>query len=125
MLRYGFGPADHGSPRGSKRVTIGACLPDEETASWIGLQVLRVHRHIANEEDRLAGRIEREGHQRAEGKTRMLAGERRQRADRRQCDEGADTLSMTWLRELRGNGPGGCMLTWRGGFLHRHSSVPL
>jgi hypothetical protein len=71
-------------PRRSKRVTIGASLPDEETASRIGLQILRVHRHVADEEDGPAGGIECEGHQRAEGKTRMFAGKRGQRTGRRE-----------------------------------------
>src|ERR1700753_2201505 len=84
MLWYGFGMTDQGRPRCPKWVAIGTCLFDEKTASRIGLQVLGVHGHIANEEGGPAGRIEGEGHQRAEGKSRTLAGERGQRTDRHQ-----------------------------------------
>ncbi len=82
VLRHRFGIADQGCPGGPKRITVGPCLPDEEAASGVGLQVLGVHGHIADEEDGPPGRIEREGHQRTEGKTRMLAGNRRQGGNR-------------------------------------------
>jgi hypothetical protein len=51
MLWHRFGMADQGSPCGSERVAICHCLSEEEAASPIGLQILGVHGHIANEED--------------------------------------------------------------------------
>ena len=84
MLWYRFGMPNQGRSWCPKWVAIGTCLFDEKTASRIGLQVLGVHGHIANEERGPSDRIEREGHQRAEGKSRMLARERGQRTDRHQ-----------------------------------------
>jgi hypothetical protein len=84
MLLHRFGMADQGGPCGPERVAIGTFLSDEEAASRIGLQILGMHGHIANEEDGTTSKIEREGHQRAEGKSRMLAGHRGQRTDRHQ-----------------------------------------
>ena len=43
--------ADEGRPGGPQRIAIGPCLPDEEAASRVGLQILGVHGHIADEED--------------------------------------------------------------------------
>ena len=45
---------------------------------------------IANEEGAPANRVERKGHQRAEGNIRLLAGERRQRTD-------IDTAEMEYV----------------------------
>jgi hypothetical protein len=58
-----LGIADQGRAGGSKRIAIGTRLHDEETASRVGLQVLGMYGHIADEEDGPADRIEREGHQ--------------------------------------------------------------
>src|SRR5258707_11000441 len=44
VLRHRFGIANHGCSGGSKSITIGPRLPDEEAASGVGLQVLGVHR---------------------------------------------------------------------------------
>jgi len=84
MLWHRFGMAKQGSPCGTKRIAVGTCLSDEETASRIGLQILSVHGHIANEEDGTTCKIKRERHQRAEGKSCMLTGHRGQRTDRHQ-----------------------------------------
>jgi len=73
VLRQRFGIADQGCPGRPKRITLGPCLADEEAASGVGLQVLGVRGHIADEEEGLPERIERERHQRAEGKPRVLA----------------------------------------------------
>jgi hypothetical protein len=59
--------ADEGGPSGPKRITVGPRLPDEEAASRVGLQVLGVHGHIADEENRPTKSIEREVHQWTEG----------------------------------------------------------
>jgi hypothetical protein len=82
MLWHRFGMADQGGPCGSERVAIGRSLSDEEAASRVGLQILRVHGHIANEEDGTTSKIKRKGHERAEGISRMLAGHRGQRTYR-------------------------------------------
>ena len=62
VLRDRFGVANHGCSGGSKRITVGPCLADEEAASGVGLQVLGVHGHIADKEDGLPERIECERH---------------------------------------------------------------
>ena len=72
-----FGKADQSSPCSAKRIAIGIRLRNEETASRLRLQILGMHHHIANQKERLARRVEREGHERSKGKSRMLAGERR------------------------------------------------
>ena len=77
-----FGNADQSSPGSSKWIAIGIRLCNEETAARIRLQILRMHGHIAYQKERPARRVEREGHKRSKGKSRMLAGERRQGADR-------------------------------------------
>src|SRR5260370_28635077 len=61
--RHRFGIANHGCSGGSKRIPIGPCLADEKAASGVGLQILGVHGHIADEEDGSPGRIERKRHQ--------------------------------------------------------------
>ena len=119
-LWHRFGMTDQGDPSGPERFAIGTCLSDEETASRIGLQILGVHGHIANEEDRTTGKIKREGHQRAERKSWMLTRHRGQRTDRHQLEKRAYTLRMTWFRSLRERRSRGCMLVRRGGVLHRH-----
>jgi hypothetical protein len=53
-------------------------LANEEAASGVGLQVLGVHGHIADEENGPTQGIDSERHQRTEGEARMLAGNRRQ-----------------------------------------------
>src|ERR1700722_11248936 len=77
-----LGMADQCRSGSPKRIAIGSCLPYEETASRIGLQILSMHGHIANEENGTACRIEREGHQGAKGEPRMLARKRRQGSNR-------------------------------------------
>jgi len=62
VLRHRFGIADQGCPGSPKPIIIGRCLADEEAASGVGLQVLGVHGHIADEEDGLPERIECERH---------------------------------------------------------------
>ena len=99
--RHRFGIANHGCSGGSKRITVGPCLANEEAASGVGLQVLGVHGHIADEEDGPPGRIESEGHQRTEWKARMLAGNCRQGRNRGERHERSDTLGVGWLRQLR------------------------
>jgi hypothetical protein len=63
VLRHSLGLADWVCPGRPKRITLGPCLADEEAASGVGLQVLGVHGHIADEEEGPPERIEREGHQ--------------------------------------------------------------
>jgi hypothetical protein len=46
---------------GSKRLFVGPCLADKEAGSGVGLEVLGMHGHIADEEDGPPGRIERKG----------------------------------------------------------------
>src|ERR1700761_985024 len=48
ILRDGFGIADQGCSGGSKRISVGPCLANEEAASGVGLQVLGMHGHIAD-----------------------------------------------------------------------------
>jgi hypothetical protein len=93
--------ADKGGSRGPQSIAISTHLPDEEAAARIFLQVLRMHGHIADEEDGLTCNVKDEGHQGTEWKSRMLTGQGREGADRDLRQECPDTFRVGWLRKLR------------------------
>ena len=75
VSRDGFGCAEEGGACGSERVRSGVRGAEEEACARVGGEVLGVHGHVADEEERAACGIERVGHERAEGKAGVLAGE--------------------------------------------------
>ncbi len=82
----------------------------------VGLEILGVHGHVADEEERAAEGIESVGHERAEGKAGMFAREGGEGGDRGQGEEGAGTLGVGGLGELGQVLRGGGVLARCGGF---------
>jgi hypothetical protein len=62
-LGHRYGVADKSGSRSPQRIGVSTYLPDEEAAARIFLQVLRVHCHIADQEDRPTCGIKGEWHQ--------------------------------------------------------------
>ena len=115
-----LGEADKGGAGGAEDVTIGGGLGDEEAGVGVGREVLGVHGHVADEEERAAGGIERERHERAEGKAGVFAREGGERAGGGGGEEGAGALGVGGLGGLRSGGAGAGVLA---GFGRWHETV--
>src|SRR5207302_1968632 len=107
-------------PAGGERITRPVRLHDEQARARVRLQILRVHRHTADEEDRPARIVERVRHDRRERVARMPARERRQRPGAAEVRERARALREGGL----GNGRR-VVGARRPGVAHRFSLSPL
>ena len=104
VIRHARRTAHQRDAPAGKRVLRPSRLRHQQARARIGLEVLRVHGHAADEEKRRAVLIRRIGHDRAEGMARVPARERRERARAREMDEGPRTLGVA--RFGRGRRPG-------------------
>jgi hypothetical protein len=97
----------------SERVVLPSRLDHEQTGSRIGREILGVHRHAADQEQRAAALVGHVRHHRAEGSAGVLARESGQRARSAQGDERARPLGVRGLRRRRG-----LRLPWTGMAVH-------
>jgi hypothetical protein len=98
---FGFGEledvAEEGDAGGSEDVAVGCGLGDEEAGAGIGLEVLGVHGHGADEEEWASGGVEGVGHEGAEGEAGLFAGERGEGGHAGEVEEGAGALGVGGL----------------------------
>jgi hypothetical protein len=74
-LRHTRRGAHQREPPGRQWITGPAGLGDQQTGARVGFEVLRVHRHRADQEDRPTVDVERIGHDRRKRMPRMAARE--------------------------------------------------
>src|SRR5262252_4768420 len=98
-LRLGQPPgaAHQRHPASRERIVGPAGLSHEQARPRIAFEVLGVHGHAADEEQRRAAMVRRIGHDRAEGMARLPARERGQRTRAREMDEGPRPLRVARL----------------------------
>ena len=77
---------------GSEWIGIGFQLRNEQAGAWVGLQILGVHGHAADEKNGAALVVEPIGHEGTERKARLLARDRSQGADPAQMKQRAGAL---------------------------------
>jgi hypothetical protein len=93
--------ADEGDTGRAEDVAVGCGLGDEEAGPWVGLEVLGVHGHGADEKEGAAGGVEGVGHEGAEGEAGLLAGEGGEGGYAGEVEERAGALGVGRLRNRR------------------------
>ena len=67
-----------GHPGRTLRIAAALWRCHKQAGPWIAQQILRMHRHRADQKDRLPLVVQPVGHHRPEGPARLLARERRE-----------------------------------------------
>ena len=86
---------------GFAELSASSRLRDEQTRARIGLKILGMHRHRADQEDRLAELIKRVRHDRRERVSRVLTRERGERSCAPQVRERPRALGVRRLGNCR------------------------